>query len=149
MLEYVRDVPFFLLDKNAWCNMQRENISSGIKFYWWIKEILYLEKARRVWLAQSVDRKRKMYGEMLNICRVLSRQGEWTDKNFTSRVWSVGDKVSLMESDISNSWVNFCLPKATAPLVTIIHSLPSFCASATWKLRLQAKTLKTNKKHFV
>uniref|UniRef100_A0A2M4C847 Putative secreted protein n=1 Tax=Anopheles marajoara TaxID=58244 RepID=A0A2M4C847_9DIPT len=47
------------------------------------------------------------------------------------RVWSVGDSVSRIDSDISSSWVSFCLPKATAPLVTIIHSRPSTWYSAT------------------
>ena len=33
------------------------------------------------------------------------------------------------------SWASFCLPKATAPLVTMRHSRPSFCNSATCKNR--------------
>lgn len=49
----------------------------------------------------------------------------------TSRVWSLGDSVSLIDNDINNSWVNFCLPNATAPLVTKIHSRPSRWHSAT------------------
>lgn len=53
----------------------------------------------------------------------------------TSRVWSVGDKVSRIDNDISNSWVSFCLPNATAPLVTIIHSRPSRWHSATYARR--------------
>lgn len=36
-----------------------------------------------------------------------------------------------MERDISNSCVSFCLPKATAPLVTMMHSRPSIWHSAT------------------
>lgn len=48
-----------------------------------------------------------------------------------SRVWSAGLSVSRIERDIKSSWCNFCFPKATAPLVTIIHSLPSIWHSAT------------------
>jgi len=48
-----------------------------------------------------------------------------------SRVWSVGLRVSLIDIDIKSSWVSFCLPKATAPLVTMIHSRPSIWHSAT------------------
>lgn len=50
---------------------------------------------------------------------------------YTSRVWSLGDNVSRIDNDISSSCVSFCLPKATAPLVTIIHSRPSKWHSAT------------------
>lgn len=49
----------------------------------------------------------------------------------TSRVWSFGDRVSRIDNDINNSCVSFCLPNATAPLVTIIHSRPSKWHSAT------------------
>lgn len=38
---------------------------------------------------------------------------------------------TLWDSRIS--CLNLCLPKATAPLVTIIISLPWFCSMATWK----------------
>lgn len=48
-----------------------------------------------------------------------------------SRVWSAGLSVSRIDRDMSNSCVSFCLPKATAPLVTMMHSRPSFWHSAT------------------
>ena len=35
--------------------------------------------------------------------------------------------------DMTSSCAIFCLPKATAPLVTMRHSRPSFCNSATWR----------------
>lgn len=44
-----------------------------------------------------------------------------------SRWW----RVSLIDMESVCSWANFCLPKATAPDVTIRHSRPSFCSSAT------------------
>jgi len=48
-----------------------------------------------------------------------------------SLVWSVGLSVSLIDMDMRSSWVSFCLPKATAPLVTMTHSRPSIWHSAT------------------
>lgn len=42
-----------------------------------------------------------------------------------------GLSVSLIDKDINSSWASFCLPNATAPLVTIIHSRPPFWHSAT------------------
>ena len=40
------------------------------------------------------------------------------------------DRVSLIDMDMSNSCPSFCFPKATAPLVTTMHSLPWFWISA-------------------
>lgn len=54
-----------------------------------------------------------------------------TLQQLTSRLWSLCDRVSLIDSDISSSCVSFCRPKATAPLVTMIHSRPSWWHSAT------------------
>lgn len=46
-------------------------------------------------------------------------------------MWPPGLSVSLIDKDINSSWASFCLPNATAPLVTIIHSRPPFWHSAT------------------
>ena len=50
---------------------------------------------------------------------------------FSSVVRSTLDSVSRMDMDINSSWDNFCFPKATAPLVTMIHSAPLFWISET------------------
>ena len=39
------------------------------------------------------------------------------------------DSVSRMDMDMSSSCASFCLPNATAPLVTRMHSLPMFWIS--------------------
>ena len=50
---------------------------------------------------------------------------------FTSFVFPPADIVSRMLIDIISSWLSFCLPNATAPLVIITHSWPEFWSSAT------------------
>lgn len=65
---------------------------------------------------------------------------DWVSAMFlASRVWSFGDRVSRIDNDISSSWVSFCLPNATAPLVTIIHSRPSKWHSATCRKKEKAR----------
>lgn len=48
--------------------------------------------------------------------------------------------LTLWESRIS--CLSLCFPNATAPLVTIIISLPWFCSMATWQGYIKAITLK-------
>jgi hypothetical protein len=89
------------------------------------------------WLSSSIQESPHFLRKGHNFHYGLRYRGAFCGVlSLTSLVWSFGDSVSLMLRDMSNSWAIFCLPNATAPLVTMIHSLPSRWHSATCRQTL-------------
>ena len=85
-------------------------------------------------LGSRMVTKHYLFKQSHGICNVF------VTVSVTERTWRLTlalmplffDSVSLMLSDMTNSSVSFCFPKATEPEVTIRHSRPWFCSSATW-----------------